>query len=86
MLVPFGLGQYAVFALALGMDTNPMLRQTAEHVFAFADIDGLTVNRDFVDAWMFKLFSQASVFQHRINAILIGDFYGTMFHGTPPYI
>lgn len=63
-----------------------MLRQTAEHIFAFAYVDDLAVDADLVNTWVFKLFSQASVFQHRINAILIGDFYGTMFHGTPPYI
>ena len=43
-------GEDAVFTLTLGVDSNPMLRQTAEHVFALADVDGLIINADFVDA------------------------------------
>ncbi|MBE6913515.1 MAG: hypothetical protein E7472_01070 [Ruminococcaceae bacterium] len=60
--VPFRLGKDAVFALALCSDAYPMLRQTAEHIFAFADIDGLTVNADFVNAWVFKLLCPAIAF------------------------
>ena len=58
----FGLGKDAVFAFALGVDTDPMLSQTAEHVFAFANIDGLTVNADLVDARVFKPICPAIAF------------------------
>ena len=64
-------GEDAVFALTLGVDSNPMLRQTAAHVFALSNIDGLAVDADFVNAWVFKLFRPTVAFQHGINAIFI---------------
>jgi len=64
-------GEDTIFALALGVDSNPMLRQTAEHIFALSNIDGLTVDADFVNAWVFKLLRPAVAFQHGINAVFI---------------
>ena len=64
-------GEDTIFALALGVDSNPMLRQTAEHIFALSNIDGLTVDVDFVNAWVFKLLCPSVAFQHGINAIFI---------------
>ena len=71
MPVPFCLCEDAVFALTLCFDAYPMLRQTAEHIFALSNIDGLSVNADFINAWVFKLFRPAVAFQHRINAVFI---------------
>jgi len=71
MPVPFCLCKDAVFALAFCFDAYPMLSQTAEHIFAFSNIDGLAVDADFVNAWVFKLFRPAVAFQHGINAIFI---------------
>ena len=56
-------GEDAVFALTLGVDSNPMLRQTAEHVFALADVDSLIVDADFINARVFKFICQAVSFQ-----------------------
>ena len=69
--MPFCLCKDAVFALALCFDAYPMLRQTAEHIFALSNIDGLTVDVDFVNAWVFKLLCPSVAFQHGINAIFI---------------
>ena len=55
-------GEDAVFALTLGVDSNPMLRQTAKHVFAFADVDGLIIDADFINARLFKLICPAIAF------------------------
>ena len=52
-------GEDAVFALTLGVDSNPMLRQTAEHVFALADVNGLIIDADFINASVFKLICPA---------------------------
>ena len=60
--VPFCLCKDAVFALALCFDAYPMLRQTAEHIFTFADIDDLTVDTNLVNARMFELFCPSSAF------------------------
>ena len=68
-------GEDAVFALTLCFDAYPMLRQTAEHIFALSNIDGLAVDADFVNAWVFKLFRPAVAFQHGINAVFISDLY-----------
>lgn len=62
MLVPLCFGKYAVFPLTLGFDAYPMLCQTAEHIFAFADIDDLTVDTNLVNARMFELFCPSSAF------------------------
>ena len=71
MPVPLCLGQYAVFSLASGLDAYPMLRQTAEHIFALSNINSLAVDADFVNAWVFKLLCPSVAFQHGINAIFI---------------
>ena len=75
MLVPLCFGKYAVFPLTLGFDAYPMLCQTAEHIFAFADVDDLIVNADFVNAGMLELCRPSLAFQSRINAVFISDFY-----------
>ena len=62
MLVPLCFGKYAVFPLTLGFNAHPMLRQTAEHIFAFADVDNLTVDADLVNARMLELFCPSSAF------------------------
>ena len=69
--MPFCLCKYAVFAFTLGFDTDPMLCQTAEHIFALSNIDGLAVDADFINAWVFKLLRPAVAFQHGINAVFI---------------
>ena len=71
MPVPLCLGQYAVFSLAPGLDAYPMLRQTAEHISAFADVNKLIANADTVNAGMLILLCQPPAFQHGINTILI---------------
>ena len=71
--MPFRFGKYAVFALAFCFDTYPMLRQTAEHIFALSNIDGLAVDADFVNAWAFKLLCPAVAFQHGINAVFVSN-------------
>jgi hypothetical protein len=81
--VPFSLCKDTVFALTFCFDAYPMLRQTAEHIFALSNIDSLAVNADFVNAWVFKLLRPTVTFQHDINAIFISCS-RTMFHGSPP--
>ena len=71
MPVPLCLGQYAVFSLAPCLDTYPMLRQAAEHISAFADVNKLIANADTVNAGMLILLCQPPAFQHGINTILI---------------
>ena len=56
-------GKDAVFAFALGVDSNPMLREAAEHIFALADVDSLIVDADFINARVFKFICQAVSFQ-----------------------
>lgn len=73
MPVPFGFGKDTVFPLAFCLDAHPMLRQTAEHIFALANVDKMIVNADFVNARVFKLLCQPSAFQHGINAVFISD-------------
>ena len=46
MPVPLCLGQYAVFSLTPGLDAYPMLRQTAEHISAFSNVNKLIANAD----------------------------------------
>ena len=62
MSVGFRLREYAVFTLTFGADANPMLSQAAEHVLAFADIDSLIVDANFVNARVFKPISPAIAF------------------------
>ena len=71
--MPLRFGKYAVFALTLCFDAYPMLRQTAEHIFALSNIDGLAVDVDFVNAWVFKLLCPAVAFQHGINAVFVSN-------------
>ena len=85
MLVPFCLGKDTVLAFTLCFDADPMLRQTAEHVFAFAYVDDLAVDLDTVNAWMFKLLVPALPFQHGIDVVFIRCVSETMIHGIPPY-
>ena len=56
-------GEDAIFTLALGVDSNPMLRKTAKHVFALADVDGLIIDADFINARVFKFICPAVSFQ-----------------------
>ena len=65
------LGKYAVFVFTLGVDSNPVLRQTAKHIFALANIDGLIVDANFVNARVFVFICPAVAFQHGINAVFI---------------
>ena len=74
LIVPFGLGKNAVFAFAACSETHPMLRQTAEHVLAFTNIDGLIVDSDFINAGVFKLLVPALALQPCINAVFICAF------------
>ena len=53
MPVPFRLGKNTVFALTLCFNANPMLRQTAKHIFTFADVDKVVIDADAVDARVF---------------------------------
>ena len=46
-------GEDAIFTLALGVDSNPMLRQTAKHILALADVDKVVIDTDAVDPWVF---------------------------------
>ena len=55
-------GEDAIFTLALGVNSNPMLREAAEHVLAFADIDSLIIDANFVNARVFKPISPAIAF------------------------
>ena len=71
--MPFCLCKDSVFALTLCFDAYPMLRQTAEHIFALSNIDGLAVDADFVNAWVFKLLCPAVAFQHGINAVFVSN-------------
>ena len=71
MPVPLCLGQYAVFSLTPCLDTYPMLRQTAEHISAFSNVNKLIANADAVNAGMLILLCQSPAFQHGINTILI---------------
>ena len=83
MAVPFCFIQYAVFAFTPRLDADIVLRQTAEHIFAFSDVNNVIVNADLVNARMLKLLCEASAFQHVINAVFI-SFRGAMLHGYPP--
>ena len=56
MPVPFGLRKDAVFAFFLFFNADLVLNQTAEHIFALSNIDGLAVDADFINAWVLKLF------------------------------
>jgi len=60
--VPFCLCEDAIFALALCFDTYPMLRQTAEHIFALSNIDGLAVDIDFINPGCSNYSAQPSRF------------------------
>ena len=51
--VTFRLGKDAVFAVALGLNADPMLRQTAKHILTFADVDKVVIDADAVDPWVF---------------------------------
>ena len=62
MPMVLGFGKDAVFAFALGVDSNPMLREAAEHIFALADVDSLIVDADFINARVFKLICPAIAF------------------------
>lgn len=62
-----------------------MLRQTAEHVFAFAYVDDIAVDLDTVNAWVLKLLVLALPFQHGIDVVFIRCVSETMIHGIPPY-
>ena len=73
--VPLGFRKDAVFALFLFFNAYLVLCQTAKHVFAFADVDDLIVNADFVNAGMLKLCRPSLAFQSRINAVFISNFY-----------
>jgi len=81
--VPLRFVQYAVFAFAPRLDADIVLRQTAEHIFAFSDVNNVIVNADLVNARMLKLLCQTSAFQHVINAVFI-SFRGAMLHSNPP--
>ena len=71
MPVPLCLSQYAVFSLTPDLDAYPMLRQTAEHISAFSNVNKLIANADAVNAGMLILLCQPPAFQHGINTILI---------------
>jgi hypothetical protein len=62
MPLVFCFGKDAVFVLAFCVDTNPMLCQTAEHVFAFSHVDSLTIDSDFIDARVFEAICPAIAF------------------------
>ena len=81
MPVPLGFRKDAVFALFLLFNAYLVLCQTAKHVFAFADVDDLIVNADFVNARMFELLCPSLTFQPRINAVFISDFF-RLFHAN----
>ena len=51
-----------VFPVISCPNTYPMLCQTAEHIFTFADIDDLTVDTNLVNARMLELFCPSSAF------------------------
>ena len=72
MPVPLCLGQYAVFSLAPCLDTYPMLRQAAEHISAFADVNKLIANADAVNAGMLILWGNPPAAQHGANIFFIG--------------
>ena len=72
--MPFALcfGEDAVFALTLGVDSNPMLRQTAAHVFAVADVDNLLSNADFVDARVFIFICPVNSLHPFVHSLFVG--------------
>ena len=53
MLVAVCLSKDAVFALVFCFDAYPMLRQTAKHILALADVDKVVIDADAVDPWVF---------------------------------
>ena len=83
MTVSLCLVQYAVFAFTPRLDADIVLRQTAEHIFTFSDVNNVIVNADLVNARMLKLLCKTSAFQHVINAVFI-SFRGAMLHDYPP--
>ena len=72
-------GEDAVFALTLGVNSNPMLRQTAEHVFALADVDSLIVDADFINARVFITISPTIAFQPFVCVFFISGSF-VIFH------
>ena len=65
-------GEDAVFALTLGVNAYPMLREAAEHVLALADVDSLIVDADFINARVFITISPTITFQPCINIVFVG--------------
>jgi len=78
-------GEDSVFALTLGVDSNPMLRQTAKHIFALADVDGLIINADFVDARVFIFICPAVSFQPFVHILFVGCSF-IILHWDPRFL
>ena len=81
VFVTFGLGEDAVFALALGLNAHPMLRQAAKHIFALADVDKVVINADAVNARVFVFLSEALALQPCVNAVFVSHHQNT----KPPF-
>ena len=54
-----------------------MLRQTAKHIFALADVDKAIVDADAVDAWVFVFLRESFAFQPCVNAIFVSHHQNT---------
>ena len=79
MPMVLGFGKNAVFAFALGVDSNPMLREAAEHIFALADVDSLIVDADFINARVFITISPTIAFQPFVCVFFISGSF-VIFH------
>ena len=54
-----------------------MLRQTAKHIFALADVDKVVVDADAVDAWVFVFLRESFAFQPCVDAIFVSHHQNT---------
>ena len=54
-----------------------MLRQTAEHIFALADVDKAIIDADAIDAWVFVFLRESFAFQPCVDAIFVSHYQNT---------
>ena len=81
MPVAFRLSKDAVFAVAPCLNTNPMLRQAAKHIFALADVDKVVIDADAVDARVFVFLRKSLVLQELVDTVFVSFHQNT----KPPF-